>query len=601
VIPQLDEKTERWVDAVSKYLRESYNEILGGHYPSSLICREQLFYYATTIRESKQPRKAVTASQVGGVPAVKVDAVNWVESFPFAVDLANILRQVHKHISLITIFDRSDRCRYRSVIISFLVCLCLIFFVPIIISVPQVRFWVSNLQKNAQPFWGRLPQLQLILGGDVSENSDETANLKALDNPADLNEKNAVAVNESLNILMRKLNNLEDANQQNSDDYKKLFAQWSEAMQKVERIFDTSRFENARIKLDLFGVILSKLTDSSLRVTPPLDGVLKKYWNFYREMAISELADEIRINRDAGSTGKQQLEILCSRMERFFVEINNSKVRGSSFAVKLDNAVSLKETNPKEQIKQDIRKSFKACENFLMNYQIEIRLKEISYSSEVGIDRNFARRLKISGIDGNPIYIDLTISSGYRNDKVCQFLPSKDRVTVLLNFDSNLQISLEQIYKGSVNPNKNITAESNNKNAESNNKNDANQNDGGQKIAVQNDGDQNVLERDNRNREVISVWQEFVAWQVDPQLNERSLRDVGIKFYLQFENETNTRYSCEGEGLKIQLEIKRARTVPDLLWQIINRAMPYRIQFFGNCSWIFKFGIILLVVIFIML
>ncbi|MDR2761753.1 MAG: GTPase domain-containing protein [Planctomycetaceae bacterium] len=553
VIPQLNEKTERWVDAVDKYLRESYETILGGHYPNSLICREQLFHYVSTIRESKQPRKVVSASQVGATPTVKVDAMNWVESFPFAVDLANILRQIPKHVNLIAIFDRKDRKRYRSIVISFAICLCLVFFVPIIISMPRVQSFISSLQKMVLPIGGRIPQLQMLLNGGGSQDSDETFNLKALDNAAELDDKNAVNVNESLNILMRKLNRLEDANQQNSDDYKNLFVQWSEAMQKVERIFDMNKFENIRVKLDLFSVILSKLTDSSSRVTPQLDGVLKKFWNLYREMLISELADEIQINRDAGSTGKQQLEILCSRMERFFIEINNSKVRGSSFTFKLENSVSLKETNPKEQLKQDIRKSFKACENFLANYPVEIRLKEISYSSEIGIDRDFARRLKISGVDGNPIYVDLTISSGYRNDKVCQFLPSKDRVMVLLNFDSSLQISLEQMHKGNASLIKDKT-------------NDA---------KINNDAEQKKVEQDNQQSlEIVSGWQEFVTWHIEPQSNKKSFECVGIKFYLQFENDTNTRYACEGEGMKIHLEIKRARTVPDLLWQIINRAVP---------------------------
>jgi hypothetical protein len=152
------------------------------------------------------------------------------------------------------------------------------------------------------------------------------------------------------------------------------------------------------------------------------------------------------------------------------------------------------------------------------------------------------RRLKISGIDGNSVYVDLTISSGYRNDKVCQFLPDKDRVRVLLNLDSRMQISLEQMYKGNVDPKKNNT---------NNNTNNA--------------------EQENQNREIGIGWQEVLAWQIDPQPNNNSLESFGIKFYRQFENDDNTRYTCEGEGMKVQLEIKRARMVPNFLWEIINR------------------------------
>ncbi|MDR2172059.1 MAG: GTPase domain-containing protein [Planctomycetaceae bacterium] len=551
VIPQLSALTEKWVDTVNRYLTESYDEFFCGYYPKSLTCREQLFFYVTTIHESKQPRKTIVP-QTGAIPPAKVDAMNWVETFPFAVDLANILRNVQKHVNLIAAFYRDDRKSYRSVLILFAFCLCVVFLTPLIINMPQTQSFIGDLQKNLPSLFDRAPQLKSIFNAANSSVPDMKLNLQALENPAELDGKNAAVVNESLNILMRRLNKLEDDKKNNTDDYKKQFAQWTTALQKIERLFDTGNFENNRVKLDLFGVLLGKLTDSPMRVTPQLDGVLKKYWNLYREMLTSELAEELQVNRDAGLTSKQQIEMLCSRLERFFREINNSNVRGDSFTLKSNNTANkLKESNPKELLKQDIRKTFKSCENFLVSYPVEIRFRDVSYSSEVGIDRDFMRRLKISGIDSNPVYIDLTISSGYRNDKVCQFLPVKDRITVLLNLNSNIQISLEQINK---------TKNNNNEKIEQNNQ---------EQIQEQ---IQNQNQNQNQNRDAISGWHEFITWQIDPQPNKNSLEKIGIKFYLQFENETNTNYTCNGEGMKIQLEIKRPRSIPNLLWEIIKYA-----------------------------
>ncbi|MDR1052918.1 MAG: GTPase domain-containing protein, partial [Planctomycetaceae bacterium] len=428
VIPKLEEWTEVWVDSVSNYLRGAYEEFFGGYYPKSLICREEIFYRVTTIRESKQPRKTPVL-QSGSAPAVKVDAVNWVESFPFAVDLANILRNVQRQVNAVKIFHKEDRKRYRSIMISCVFCLCLVFFVPIILYTQQGQIFLNGLQGRISPVLDRSSWLQSMLDNEMSSASNFKLNLKPLDNPTGLDDKEAVLVNESLIVLMKKLNNLEDAKLQNTDEYKKYFAQWSEALQKIERLFDSDKFESNRVKLDLFGVILGKLSDSSSRATPQLDNVLRRYWNLYREELIVELADDLLVNRGAGSTGKQQLEMLCLRMERFFRDINNSSVRSGSFSLKSnDSTQNLKESTQKEQLKQDVRKCFKACENFLVNYPVEICFREISYSSVAGIDRDFVRRLKISGIDGNSVYVDLTISSGYHNDKVCQFLPDKDRV-----------------------------------------------------------------------------------------------------------------------------------------------------------------------------
>ncbi|MDR1477465.1 MAG: hypothetical protein LBJ00_00815 [Planctomycetaceae bacterium] len=548
IIPRLDERLGVWVESVSDYLRESYEEFFGGYYPKSLICREELFYYVTTIRESGQPRKT-PAPQAGSIPANKVDAVNWVESFPFAVDLANILRNIQKQVNSIKIFRQEDHKRYRSIMISFVFCLCLVFFVPIVLCTPRGQSFLGGLQNRVSPFFGRVSWLSAMWSDENSSVADFKLNLKPLDDADELNDKNAVLVNESLNLLTKKLNNLEDAKLQNSDEYKKQFAQLSESLQKAERLFDSDKFENDRVKLDLLGTILSKLADSSSRATPQLDSVLKRYWNLYREVLVTEIADEMLINRGAGSTGKQQLEMLCLKMERFFREINNSNVRNGSFSLKPNNKnQNLAESNQKDQLKQDIKKCFKACENFLVSYPVEVGFREISYASEVGIDRDFVRRLKISGIDGNSIYVDLTISSGYRNDKVCQFLPDKNKVRVLLNLDSRIQISLEQMYKGTIDPKKNNNE---NSNAE---------------II-------NNTAQENRNRDIASGWQEVLAWQIDPQPNSNSLESLGVKFYLQFENEDNAHYHCEGEGMKIQLEIKRARIVPNFLWEIINRAV----------------------------
>ncbi|MDR2643508.1 MAG: GTPase domain-containing protein [Planctomycetaceae bacterium] len=550
VISGLRERTEIWADAVNRYLYESYEDFFRGYYPKSLVCREQLFYYVSTVSESKQPRKSLFSPQAGTVPAAKVDAVNWVESFPFAVDLANILRAIPKHIDLIKFFRRRDRRRCYLVLFLFLLCLCLVFLVPIILGMQRGQVFIGKLQKQVSSVIDRVPQLKSMLEDLPKSEAELELKLRLLEESANLDVNGAAELNESINILMRRLNKLENASGQNSEKYKEQFIKWTEAIQKVERLFDVGAFESGRVKLELFGVILGKLSDSSARVTPQLDSVLKKYWNFYRAELVLELSGELQVNADAGLSGKQQLEMLCLRLERFFREINNSRVRGDSFSLRAsnrdsDSIKSLKDSNQKERLRQDIRKCFKSCENFLVNYPVEIRFKEVLYSSEVGIDRDFVWRVKVAGVEGNPIYVDLAIAPGYRNDKICQFLPVKDRLTVLLNFDSRIQISLERMYKGGGGTGKN----------RSNNK-------------EQMQEQEQIQEQ--RDQEIMSGWQEVLAWQVEQRQNEKSLEGLGIKFYLQFENETNTIYSCEGEGMKIQMAIKRARTVPDLLWEITN-------------------------------
>ncbi|MDR1485402.1 MAG: GTPase domain-containing protein [Planctomycetaceae bacterium] len=540
VIPQASERTAAWVDAVSSYLSESYNEFFSGYYPKSLVCRERLFYNVTLVNESRQPRKSsVSQPQSGTVPSSKVGVVNWVESFPYSVDLADILRGLRQHFLLINGFQRSDRKRCCFVVMLFLFFVSLIFLVPAGFNTRVGQDFKSGVQKRLSPIFDLLPQFQFMAGNESDSEDAVLRNLRLLEdgNAEELDVAGAKKVNESFRILMRRLNGLEGAGEIGGEEYKVQFRRWSELLGRVERMLEVRVFDSDREKLDVFEAMLGKLSDSSVRIAPQLNSVLDKFWGFYRELLIVELSEELRENRATGLDGKQQINALNSRLERYFGDVNRSAVRGNGLAAmsnKQDNG--LKEMNQKERLKQDIRKCFKSCENFLSGYPVEIRIREVMYSSEVGIDRNFVQRLKISGNKGNPEYIDLVMATGYRSDKVCQFMPSKERVTMMLNFDPAVHISIEKMYKGS-----------------------------GEKTDQDKTPDQN--QDQNKDQKVLG-WHEYLVWQVKQHDKVGSLSELGIKFYFQFENEENTTYICEGEGMKIKLEIKRTRQVPDLLWQI---------------------------------
>ncbi|MDR0392090.1 MAG: GTPase domain-containing protein [Planctomycetaceae bacterium] len=545
VIPRLDERVEGWVSAVSSYLNESYNEYFGGYYPVSLVCRERLFFYVSAVGESRQPRKPHT-TQTGTTPTTKVDAVSWVESFPFAVDLANIFRDIPSHIDLIRRFRRKDRRRCFGVMFLFLICFCIIFFMSMFYHTQAGQKFINGLKKQLTSM-ALMSDLRSLFGNDEVLDTKVLLNLQLLDDAFNFDVKNADAVNESLNVLMRQLNKLENADKQNDKDYKVNFAHWSDALRNVDRLFDVGNFESSQVKLETFSIILNKLSDSSIRITPSLDVVLRKFWGLYREVVVSDISSGLQVDRSEGLSGKQQLEKLCSRLERYFLEINNSGVRGDGFSSRSNNSVNnLRESNQKEQLKQDIRKCFKSCEGFLVGYSVEIRVKDVLYSSDVGVDRDFLWRLSISGFGGGSIYIDLGMPSGYRNEKICKFLPSKDHVTVLFNFDSQLRVSLEQKRRGVVGQ----------VNDNGNNNLDQNQN--------------NKQDREIDKGEIGSGWQEVFAWQIEQRPTSDSLEQLGIKFYLQFENDTNTNYTCENENAKIQLEIKRTKIIPELLWEIMK-------------------------------
>jgi predicted HNH restriction endonuclease len=80
----------------------------------------------------------------------------------------------------------------------------------------------------------------------------------------------------------------------------------------------------------------------------------------------------------------------------------------------------------------------------------------------------------------------------------------------------------------------------------------------------------NKQDREIDKGEIESGWQEVFAWQIEQRPTSDSLEQLGIKFYLQFENDTNTHYTCENENAKIQLEIKRTKIIPELLWEIMK-------------------------------
>ncbi|MDR1924098.1 MAG: hypothetical protein LBQ66_06960 [Planctomycetaceae bacterium] len=576
--PKLNELTENWINEVNKFLQKTYTEILDGYYPDMLICKERLFYRVTTLRNVKP-----SVLPAGSAPQGKVDAVNWIESFPFATELANILLQTKSQLELIKNFYRNDRKRYRSVVIFFAICFCIVFFVPLICMTSKTtQSLINNLRERITKISENLPELPSILNSEVSSISNAAINLKPLTDISGLDDRSAAVVNRSLYILMKRMNKLEDENKTQTSDYQKLNAQWTDALTEIDKKFDNDRFDDGRTKLNLFGRLLSGLTDSTLRITPPLRRVLSKYWIFYRAVLVNELAGEIQINRDAGSNNRQLLETLSMNLEHVFHEISDSNIRGESqYSNPAQKYNANNESNLKEKLKQDIRKSYISCRNFLDGYHVEIRFREINYNSEIGINRDYKRRLKITTND-SPIsnktenknekinqehttYVDLTISPGYKNDKNCQFTPMKDNVTILLKIDSNIHVTLQQSAKYQT----------------ANNTPDAD-------AKTTTDTAINTNDSDSKKKTTDSIkdndWEDQFVWKIIPKQNETkndknkinknnsaSLDIFGIKFYLQHENDDNTTYSCNASGMKIQFTLNRTKIVPEFLWEIVKQ------------------------------
>lgn len=361
----------------------------------------------------------------------------------------------------------------------------------------------------------KLPGLPISLVGEPSAFSEKAVELDPLfEKERDLDGKAFNSLNRSLFILMKRLNRLEDADLDRSEEYRTRLSDWNGAFDAVEKRFDDSDL-SSREKLDSFGILLAALTDSPKRETLPLARVLGKFWQLYRQTLIDEFREMLSVHREAGTPPQRVLEELCEKLESAFRETSESTVRGNT-ARKAPG-----ETNRKEQLKLDLKKTLVACRNYADRYPVELKIRSAAYDSEQEIDRDYFYRLAFyGGKEKSEVYIDLAISTGVENSTSFAFVPSRKTLTVSLIPEYPLQVFLQQRKKGES-----------------------------------------------------AEWADSVVWEFDSNEAEQdalSLALLGVRFYLRYENEENTQYRAEGKGYSFDLDIRRARIVPEFLWEILD-------------------------------
>lgn len=475
-------QTQRWIDEVAEHLEEGYARLLSAYFPRPLTRKENLFHSVSCVRPEQGE---------------------------------NPLRVLEKARSLVELaqrFRRQDRKRARRLVLFFFLCGLFFLFVPILcLTSPVGRQFLSRIRAGAAPVLDRFPALSASLSGDRSEHEIDLTPLS--EEKTSLDEKTAASLNRSLFFLMKRLNKLEDADQENSEEYRSRVRDWTGAFDALERRFDSEIDGTPREKQKLFAILLATLADSPARSTGSLNELLKKYWERVRQCLAEDLHKEVAIQRDANSPPARILDELCRRLEKAFREVSESRVRGDR-VLNEEN-----ESNRKERLKQDIRKVFIACRNYADRYPVEIKIRSASYESDREIDRDYDRRLLFNGgREKGDVFVDLTISSGFQNDTSCTFLPGRKDLTVFFALDHPLLFVLQQKKKGS----------------------------GGE-------------------------WEKVAAWEFNSESSgAASLESLGVRFYLRFENNENVSYFPEGKGYRFDLAIHRPRSVPEFLWEIVS-------------------------------
>ncbi len=475
--PEQAKLADDWTNQVDAYLTEAYSKKLRKHFPTPLVRKEHIFHAIS----SAEPEHAK--------------------------ELVGVMEKVRTLVGLVDRFRRRDRRRSLRLVALFLLCLFLILWVPFLC------FTSPTVQKALIDFRDKTaPMLNLPIGLSAFDTASEPKiELDPLFNgTGELGEPEARSLNRSLFFLMKKLNKLEDDGKPATDEDRAAVELWNRAAQTIRDRF--TKEDSAPDRLDRYGILLNGLTDTPKRQPRILNEVLKDYWAAYRQRLLIELRRELAAHREANTPSMQILSELCVRLEAAFRDASESGVRGDAFSTGGD------ETR-KESLKQDIRKAFIACRNYIDRVPLEVVVVSAAYDSDREIDRDINRRLVFSGgREKGEVFIDLTISTGFQSNTACVFLPSRKEFTLSFVPDGVLNVAVQGKPKGSK-----------------------------------------------------GEWDEITDWDLAAQPpTEFSLAALGIPFYRKFENEENTSYALFAEGYKLELIVRRPRNVPELLWEIVD-------------------------------
>ena len=486
--PELTRLTEKWIEEVDDYIEESYSQNLMGYYPRSLVRKEQIFHrVSTTVAQHDE------------------DLLDVMEKARFLVELADQFR-------------RRDRKRSIRLVIGFFLCTLLVLLIPLIcLTSPAAQKFLLQVRTQAAPVLENIPSFSNSIVGQAQPVTDIDHALSILQNDKEeIDTRTASSLNLSLFQLMKVLNQLEDAKQVDSEEYAVRLSKWNHAFEAIEKRFD--RFEpglSDRDKLSRFGSLLMLLTDSPDRECAALESVLQKYWQLYRNILISEIQSDLTVYIGANIPSQQILREIRNHLDKAYQEVSESKVRGISLRKTIPDSL---ENNRKDSLLRDIKKAYLACGYYSESYPVNIKIQSASYHSDKEIDRDYSYRLLFyGGKERKEEFIDLTISSGFENNRDCTFLPSRKDFTVYFVLDHPLRVAVQKKHKGSS-----------------------------------------------------GEWERVTAWEISSEeLQDPSLNKLGLNFYLRYENEENTSYVPENLGFKFDFLIRRPRNVPELLWEIV--------------------------------
>ena len=469
--PEQAQLAEEWISQVGDYLTETYVKTLRNHFPPPLVWKEHVFHTVSSADETQ------------------------------AGETLGVMDHVRKMTEFAIQFRRRDHRRSLGFVAFFI--LCMVF----ILGIPYLGFTSPTVRQVLGDFRDRLALiLHLPIGLATPE---EKINLDPLFNGVgELTESEARTLNRSLFLLMKKLNKFEDDDQPATDDDLVAVELWNRA---AETTRDRFAKDTAPNRLERYGILLNGLLDTPKRQPRILNEMLKDYWTAYRTRLLDELRQELAVQREANTPSTKILSELCVQLETAFRDVTESGVRS-------DAASGTNDETRKESLKQDIRKAYIACRNYIDRVPLEVVVVSVSLESTQEIDRDIYRRLTFSGgLEKGEVFNDLTISTGFQNREACDFLPARKEFTLSFVPDRSLRVAVQGKPKGTQ-----------------------------------------------------DEWSDIAAWDLTPPSSEISLVPLGIPFYQKFENEENTAYSLSAEGYKLELTVRRPRNVPELLWEIVE-------------------------------
>ena len=470
--PEQTRLAEEWTNQVGHYLAETYSKTLRNYFPPPLVWKEHVFHTISAADELH-----------AGEPLRVVENV----------------QKLFEHAAQ---FRRQDHRRSLGLVAFFAVCMALI------LGVPYLGFTSPAVQQTLSDFRDRLA---LILHLPIRLVTPmEKIDLDPLfEGVGELTESEARTLNRSLFLLMKKLNKLEDSDQPASGDDLASVELWNRAIETIR-----GRFENdtAPDRLKRYGILLNDLTDPSKQQSRALNEVLKDYWAAYRQWLLGELRQELANHRAANSPPMQILSEFCIRLETVFRDVTESGVRR-------DAGSGTNDETRKESLKQDIRKAYIACRNYIDRVPLDVAVVSVSLESAQGIDRDIHRRLAFfGGQEKGEVLIDLAIVADIQSRETCSFIPARKEFTLSFVPDRFLRVAVQGKPRGSQ-----------------------------------------------------DEWADIASWELTPQPSAAaSLTPLGIPFYQKFENEENTAHLLAAKGYKLELTVRRPRNVPDLLWEIVD-------------------------------